>query len=447
RHDRRTRLQRNEHLHKAWEDQLPALVDQYLIWRHGHDPAMQVDEGLCHVFHVDSIGVFTFTERLAVTQRQDELSNAALIRAGLLGCSPIQPVVAVRLECLELYHQLRRRQSSFSVQAMVKVLCALQNISYKRHLRNQFAAAFDVYLSIKRRIRIALRQMLDRNGLAWRLSQACPSCTFKLAGEVVLSPARLHNMDGNFSAKRLDGSGSADPRTFESDYFIPIADVDRFKNNSCKNPESGATAGSTCSSNWSAAAKVFEEDKICVFEQTGIFLLACRHGFVECIAEMRRSGELYVIFLCTCLLLISLGSAKYGLAAINQILNCDENDHAIGHDIGCASKVTVANSVLGERAKQAGIRIIVNAFHGFAHHRLCQLQNHPLYQPGFGNEDLETCERIFSSSNSTAVLIRHASLFHWKQFLDLHFDQWDSDKYLELSRFIVCYTDVLLTYV
>ncbi|KAF8427611.1 hypothetical protein L210DRAFT_3419861, partial [Boletus edulis BED1] len=275
RHDRRTRLQRNEHLHKAWEDQLPALVDQYLIWRHGHDPAMQVDEGLCHVFHVDSIGVFTFTERLAVTQRQDELSNAALIRAGLLGCSPIQPVVAVRLECLELYHQLQRRQSSFSVQAMVKVLCALQNISYKRHLRNQFAAAFDVYLSIKRRIRIALCQMLDRNGLAWRLSQACPSCTFKLAGEVVLSPARLHNMDGNFSAKRLDGSGSADPRTFESDYFIPIADVDRFKNNSRKNPKSGATAGSTCSSNWSAAAKVFEEDKICVFEQTGIFLLAC----------------------------------------------------------------------------------------------------------------------------------------------------------------------------
>ncbi|KAF8129932.1 hypothetical protein EV363DRAFT_1168096 [Boletus edulis] len=381
--------------------------------------------GRLHILHHTNTIHQAFTERLAVTQRQDELSNAALIRAGLLGCSPIQPVVAVRLECLELYHQLRRRQSSFSVQAMVKVLCALQNISYKRHLRNQFAAAFDVYLSIKRRIRIALRQMLDRNGLAWRLSQACPSCTFKLAGEVVLSPAWLHNMDGNFSAKRLDGSGSADPRTFESDYFIPIADVDRFKNNSRKNPESGATAGSTCSSNWSAAAKVFEEDKICVFEQTGIFLLACRHGFVECIAEMRRSGEL----------------AKYGLAAINQILNCDENDHAIGHDIGCASKVTVANSVLGEWAKQAGIRIIVNAFHGFAHHRLCQLQNHPLYQPGFGNEDLETCERIFSSSNSTAVLIRHASLFHWKQFLDLHFDQWDSDKYLELSRFIFLYNN------
>ncbi|KIJ66787.1 hypothetical protein HYDPIDRAFT_85591, partial [Hydnomerulius pinastri MD-312] len=27
----------------------------------------------------------------------------------------------------------------------------------------------------------------------------------------------------------------------------------------------------------------------------------------------------------------------------------------------------------------------------------------------------------------------HASFFHWKQYLDLHFDQWDFDKYLELS--------------
>lgn len=63
-----------------------------------------------------------------VRQREDELANAALIRSGLLGCSPVQPVVAIKLECLELYHQVRRRQSSFSIQAMVKVICALQNV-------------------------------------------------------------------------------------------------------------------------------------------------------------------------------------------------------------------------------------------------------------------------------------------------------------------------------
>jgi hypothetical protein len=106
-------------------------------------------------------------------------------------------------------------------------------------------------------------------------------------------------MDGNFSAKRLDGSGSADPRTFESDYFIPTAEVERFRNNARKESEKATNDRAvTCSDNWSAAKSV-EEEKIHVFEQTGIFVLACRHGFVECIAEMKRSGELQVSVFCT----------------------------------------------------------------------------------------------------------------------------------------------------
>lgn len=78
--------------------------------------------------HATNVSAQDFTERLVVTQQEDELSNTALICASLLGCSPVHPVVAIRLECLELYHQLRCRQSSFSVQAIVKVLCALQNV-------------------------------------------------------------------------------------------------------------------------------------------------------------------------------------------------------------------------------------------------------------------------------------------------------------------------------
>ena len=75
----------------------------------------------------------------------------------------------------------------------------------------------------------------------------------------------------------------------------------------------------------------------------------------------------------------------------------------------------------------------MNAFHGHAHNRMCQLQYHPLYLPGTGLEDFETCEHVFSSSNATAGLIRHASHFHYVQSLELHFSQWDADKYAELS--------------
>jgi hypothetical protein len=65
---------------------------------------------------------------------------------------------------------------------------------------------------------------------------------------------------------------------------------------------------------------------------------------------------------------------------------------------------------------------------------VCQLQNHPLYLLGFGLEDLATCECVFAGSNPATRLIRHASYFHWLQFIDLQFDQWDKDKYAELSN-------------
>lgn len=64
-----------------------------------------------------------------VDQAPDELANVSLLKSGYLGCSPLQPTLAISLSCLELYHQIRRRKPSFSVQGMVKVLCALHNVS------------------------------------------------------------------------------------------------------------------------------------------------------------------------------------------------------------------------------------------------------------------------------------------------------------------------------
>ncbi|KAH7903111.1 hypothetical protein BJ138DRAFT_1197236, partial [Hygrophoropsis aurantiaca] len=350
----------------------------------------------------------------------------ALIRVGFLGASPIQPTLAIHLNCLELYHQIRRRQSSFSVQAMVKVLCAMHNITYTQHLRDQFTIAFDEYLAILRSVQLSIDKSLGRDGPDWSLCGACPSCSYEQPDEPTLVPARLHNMDGNNSAKRVDGSGSADHRIFHSRYFIPDTEVDRFKDDvrlrPGEHPNRNNRNGNRnedlerCTDTWTAA-KSTDENKIQVFEQTGIFVLACRHGFVESVAEMKRSGEL----------------AKYGLASINRMLDACGSNQALGHDIGCASKVTIAASSIGCKAKSLNLQVVVNAFHGFAHNRRCQLCNHPLYCEGFGIEDLETCERIFSSSNSAAVLIRHASYFHWKQYLDLHFDQWGMDKYFELS--------------
>jgi hypothetical protein len=110
-------------------------------------------------------------------------------------------------------------------------------------------------------------------------------------------------------------------------------------------------------------------------------------------------------------------------------------DQAIGHDIACSSCKTIVTSSTGAKAAELNLQVVVNAFHSFSHDCCCQLQNHPLYLNGLGLEDLETCECIFASSNSAAVLIRHASYFHWMQLLDLHFDQWDMDRYFDLGMY------------
>ncbi|KAG2100428.1 uncharacterized protein F5147DRAFT_582150, partial [Suillus discolor] len=111
--------------------------------------------------------------------------------------------------------------------------------------------------------------------------------------------------------------------------------------------------------------------------------------------------------------------AKYALATANKLIDVYGSD-----------------GVKAMKVKNHNHRFVVNSFHGHAHNRHCQLQFHMLYQQGLGIEDLETCERVFSGSNAVAPVIRHVLYFHWLQFIDLHFDQWDQDRYQELSQFM-----------
>ncbi|KAG1794530.1 uncharacterized protein HD556DRAFT_1442718 [Suillus plorans] len=383
--DVRTQTQCRQHANAVWKEQMPILVNGYLAWRH-RVPTIDDNTIVSNIFHVDAVGISGFARAITIQQRPNEPANAALLRIGLLGCSPLQLTIAIRIECLELYHQIQRCQSSFGIQAITKVLCTLHNITYFRQLCDQFSDAFDIYLQILQEIRGRIDWILGKDPNTWQINGTCPSCTFKQPNESILSPAWLYAMDGNFSAKRLESSGSADPRLSQSRYFISEAKVDQFKDDVQRRTTStvDSTISSACTENWTAA-KAVDDNKITVFDQTGIFLLACRHGLIECVAEMKCGGEL----------------AKYGLATVNRLLD-----------------------------------VVVNAFHSFSHDRRCQLQNHPLYLNGLGLEDLETCECIFASSNSAAVLIRHASYFHWMQFLDLHFDQWDMDRYFDLGTFL-----------
>ncbi|KAG1860103.1 hypothetical protein F4604DRAFT_1588662, partial [Suillus subluteus] len=119
-------------------------------------------------------------------------------------------------------------------------------------------------------------------------------------------------------------------------------------------------------------------------EQTGIFVSACRHEIIQTLVEM---------------------STKYALATANKLIDIYGPNGVTGYDIGCSFSKTVAASSITDKVKRLNHHFVVNTFHGHAHNHCCQLQYHTLYQEGLEIKDLETCEHVFSGSNTVALLI------------------------------------------
>lgn len=140
--------------------------------------------------------------------------------------------------------------------------------------------------------------------------------------------SRMVVIDGNNSLKRLDGVGKrevSDTRVFgESDYYLSEEFVNTFADevrarpkekpaveSEEEEPEGGEgewvdeqhgdpTDGDDdptlqeCTDNWKAAAADGAKRMWDAFRESGYFVMACRHGFVLWVADMVRSGELYV---------------------------------------------------------------------------------------------------------------------------------------------------------
>ena len=128
-------------------------------------------------------------------------------------------------------------------------------------------------------------------------------------------------MDGNNSLKRVRHVGNyaiADQRVFnDSNYFLSHDYVNQFANEvkSRQNTSGDVTIPDAeqendmilegdptdgggeipCADNWKAAAADDAKRMWGLFDETGIFAAACRHGLILWIADMIKSGELYVV--------------------------------------------------------------------------------------------------------------------------------------------------------
>ncbi|KIY46451.1 hypothetical protein FISHEDRAFT_47269 [Fistulina hepatica ATCC 64428] len=408
-------------------------------------------------FQIDVIDVYTLQTTMHVPRKADVRTVPAIAQLGYLAVSPINPSTCFAFNTLELYRIVRMRKPSFSVEAFAKVICDLYNVAYWRSYRIMLSDAFDIYLRILRYIDKRVQGALGRDQPNYRVQNACTACCYKLEDEPPLVINRMLVMDGNNSLKRIAGLRErtrGDCSAFDSDYFISEEFVNSFAHEVQSHrhdshpsapeqstdlrttdededdKEDGAqpllnalnetVAPTPCADNWKAAMASEVKRMWGIYRETGVFATACRHGFILWLADMVQSGEL----------------AKYPLAMTAKILDVLGDSNILAYDIGCAFEGTLSRSSLAPKVEEKKLRCCVNAFHGTAHNAACQTKYHPDVIEGMGLEDLETCERVFSSSNQVARPTRYATAFHRHQFIDLHFRQWDEDKYMNLGKML-----------
>ncbi|KAI0697792.1 hypothetical protein BC835DRAFT_1405591 [Cytidiella melzeri] len=369
--------------------------------------------------------------------------NIAIAKRGYLGTAPRTPKTAIAFNVLEAYRQLHRVCPKLSVYAQVQALCHLHGNPFNRSFVEQFSATFDVYLEILHRVESRVNVTLRRDTPEWRLRNACPPCMYTLTNEPDLGLSMLCSMDGNSSLKLVDssvrcGDVRQDERTHRIQDLLLTPDmVDIFKdevassssgkapavqhNGDNEHPSPNLLSSADCVEKWRAAAPEERKRAFALFHTTGVFASFCRHGHALVYCDMIRSGEL----------------RKYALAVIDRLMAVFGSHIGLGYDVGCDTSKTVMSSSLQARAEDQHLRLIVPAFHGHQHNRLCQLDWHPMYIKGAGKEDFEGCERAFKDSNMLASGTRLSTAFHRHQAIEQHWAFRTLDKHADSGTFLL----------
>ncbi|KAG8725372.1 hypothetical protein FRC09_001176 [Ceratobasidium sp. 395] len=453
--------QRGRNDHANWKVQIPRLASVLLRWEHqafdeAQSEAVSNEEGdLPFMATVVVIDVFDRSSRTFTSRSGEVYPNETLIRGGCLASSPLVPVTAFSLDCLQLYRALRSRCSSYSIETFVKTLADLHHVHFHSYHVTQFSRTFAIYDDLQLHLSKDLDKLLGRTDVDWHQKHKCSACSYELDDELPLRPRKMFSMDGNNSLKRLLKGGHEDVGSYTPTYFLSPSNVNRFKNEVTRvrpptppppvqdidldglgipeveppvitpsigvGPTDGEPLATSCANNWRAAQAQHDKKTPSMFDETGVFLACCRHGLVAVIVDMIRSGEL----------------AKYPLAIFDKLVAAHGDHLVVAYDIACSFFKTLKRSKsLGELFELSKSRLIVPAFHAWAHNRLCQISWHPVWQPSLGLEDFEWCERVFSSSNQVARCTRHASQSTRHRMIELHFRRWDNDREGSSARFL-----------
>ncbi|KAK7028351.1 hypothetical protein R3P38DRAFT_3314844 [Favolaschia claudopus] len=440
--DKRTRRNRTQIQVDAFAPQLERMADTYMDWsvEIGEEDGLASTYRLPEGTRVQGIRKVVVVDIFAASREDlhfvagDALEACSCIRQGWIPSSPTTPTAVVTIRALEIFRVTRLRCPRLGIQAFVRALCDIHGVAPRPWLTTQFSVAFDVYLAVRAIVDRRVQVALGRHTPNWRLKNACPACLYPLQGEPTLKIPIMATFDGNNSLSRSDlceksevdesgawiqGASKArrDNRVAPGDYYIPREEVNRWaKDSGVDVMKSFAAEGledehdGACRERWQNMKESVTSRAYGMYDETGIFLCLCRHGFVLVVEDMVKSGEL----------------SKYALSVTAHLLKV-LGKLAIGYDIGCLlDKLVKAHPELSALAEEKGFKALVGAFHGHGHNRLCGIDYLMTYVEGVGLEALEGCESFFSKSNALASTTRHASRFHRQQAITTYLKHTDT---------------------
>jgi Kyakuja-Dileera-Zisupton transposase len=232
--------------------------------------------------------------------------------------SPFTPSYAVSIRTLDIYRTTHLRCPHLAIEPFLKSLCDMYGAPYRPALRQAFSTCYDVYLRLREETEKLVAAALNRDG-TWRRQNPCSACTYRLEGEEALRFEMLVTMDGNNSLKRIlrrdtsatqgngDESGSGqgpdtstsereDGRRVCGDYYLLREVVDQYgaaaPEESSQPAEELVDDGNPYAGRWHNMDVQATSRSWGIFDETGIFLSLCRHGFALVLMDMVRSGEL-----------------------------------------------------------------------------------------------------------------------------------------------------------
>ncbi|KAH9808074.1 hypothetical protein DFH28DRAFT_911363 [Melampsora americana] len=338
--------------------------------------------------------------------------NVRLVEMGFIGATPVHPRTAFSIRLLRTHHVYWKHMTTPTQGFALALdellddfnpLIEVKGTGRPRDWRTPLGVAIDAYRDILKQIRQLEFEKMQLDALG-QLAANCPRCFGPPVGVTQPEePDIVVCQDGNFQQKRHATASvpipGYDPPVPE--LFIPPSEVHEMANELTRLTNRNTIGAADedhehpCTESHKAADDMRSSNHFKGYEQTGLFVMGCRHDHALRFIDIVQSGE----------------KSYFALTMMKWIyktlaLRNHTNKVAFLYDIGCNTEKGIINRALGR------LKMATSVFHAYAHDWGCQLDYNPRLNKGWGLSDGEGSERIWQSIMSLVSGNRYATNEH-----------------------------------